>query len=106
MEDLNIFGETFIMDAKLGLLRSKLRLLHQTLEKGEIKSLTRGLLTFISRWSKKKCWLRIGTIVKKYTEIHNEPNLQRLKILNTNRFISSENILGVLNSPEMLSLKN
>ena len=105
MEDLNIFAETFILDAKLGLLRSKLRLLHQTLDKGELKSLTRGLLTFISRWPKKKCWLRIGTIVKKYTELYKINSLNRFKILNAQRFISSEKILKILNSNKPLSIK-
>ena len=107
MEDLNLFVEVFIIDAKLPLLRSKLRLLHQNLEKGEIKILTRGLLTFLTRWPKKKIWLRVGTIISKYTKINGLTTLERTKILNSNRFVNSEEILEILTTRKiMLCVKN
>jgi hypothetical protein len=107
MEDLNLYAEVFIIDAKLPLLRSKLRLLHQTLEKGEIKILTRGLLSFLTRWPNKKIWLRIGTIIGKYAKAYGVSTLERLRILNTNRFVNSDEILEVLTSQKtMLCIKN
>ena len=106
MEDLNLFTEIFLLDAKLPLLQSKLRLLHQNLEKGELKRLTRGLLTFLTRWPKKKVWLRIGTIVDKYTKNKGINTLERIRILNTNRFVNSDSILEALTDKKsLLSIK-
>ena len=107
MEDLNLFVEVFILDAKLPILRSKLRLLHQNLEKGEIKILTRGLLTFLTRWPKKKIWLRVGTIIGKYTKTMGISTLERLRILNTNRFVNPDEILETLMPQKiLLCIKN
>ena len=52
MEDLNLFTEIYIISAEFNLLRSKVRLLHQSLPKESLKSSVRGLLTFLKRCPK------------------------------------------------------
>ena len=106
MEDINLFAEIYILSAEFNLLRSKIRLLHQSLPKGTLKSTVRGLLTFLKRWPKKKIWLRISTILKDYTSKNNINSLYKKRIIENNRFIGHANVLAALNGPTILSIKN
>jgi hypothetical protein len=105
MEDLNLFTEIYILSAEFNLLRSKLRLLHQSLDKGPQKSIVRGLLTFLKRWPKKKIWLRISTILKNFTSKNEITTLRKSRIIESNRFVGHSNILIALTKPQLLSIK-
>ena len=106
MEDLNLYTEIYILSAEFNLIRSKLRLLHQSLGKGQLKSSVRGLLTFLKRWPKKKIWLRISTILKKFTLDGAIPSLKKQRIIESNRFVGHSNILLALTTPTKLQIKN
>ena len=106
LEDLNLYIEHFIGTEKIDLIRSKLRLLHQTLKKGEIKSLVRGILTYLKRWSTKKVWLRLSTIIQMYTSKHQIKTLKKKRIIENNRFIGHGEVLAVLSTTKPLAIKN
>ena len=98
LEDLNLYIEHFIGSRKIELLRSKLRFLHQNLNKGDLKSLVRGILTYLNRWPAKKVWLRVATIVQKYTTDNKVASLQKLRIIENNRFVGHGSVLLALNN--------
>ena len=97
LEDLNLYLEHFIGSKNLDLLRSKLRFLHQNLTKSDLKSLVRGILTYLKRWPTKKIWLRVATIMQKYTTDNNITSLQKRKIIENNRFVGHGSVLKALN---------
>ena len=105
MEDLNLYAEIYILTAEFNLLRSKIRLLHQSLPKGELKSSVRGLLTFLKRWPKKKIWLRISSIMGKFMKNKGVKTLYKRRVIENNRYVGHANILAALNGPEILSIK-
>jgi hypothetical protein len=105
MEDLNLFTEIYIISAEFNLLRSKIRLLHQSLQKGPMKSSVRGLLTFLKRWPKKKIWLRISSILQKFMHENNVFTLKKNKIIEANRFVGHSCILTAFKIGTALPIK-
>ena len=105
MEDLNLFLEVFILTAEFNLLRSKLRLLHQTLPNGQDKSAVRGLLTYLKRWPKKKIWLKVSTILQRFLKTSQIGTLRNKRIIENNRFVGQSDILNILNKPNPLAIK-
>ena len=105
LEDLNLYIEHFIGTKNLDLIRSKLRLLHQKLEKGNLKSQVRGALTYLKRWSLKKVWLRLSTIIKMFTTQHQIKTLHKRRIIENNRFVGHGEVLSSLKTSSTLEIK-
>jgi hypothetical protein len=105
LEDLNLYIEHFIGTKNLELIRSKLRLLHQKLEKGNLKSQVRGALTYLNRWPLKKVWLRLSTIIQMFTTHNQIKTLYKRRILENNRFIGHGAVLTILKNQTPLAIK-
>jgi hypothetical protein len=105
MEDLNTFTEIYVISAEFNLLRSKLRLLHQSMPKSDLKSVVRGLLTFLKRWPKKRIWLKISTILQRFMKDYEINSLKKIRIIEANRFVGHSNILTAFKIETNLPIK-
>ena len=90
LQDMENFVKLHIGDACPLLLREKLRFLHRILLPGKSKSITRGLLTYYTRWSRMKILNKIIDLVSFLCDtklgrdnLISEPFIYKDKILST-----------------------
>ena len=93
VQDLNIYIANHIHDAQFPLLREKLRFLARNTT-GKTKTIIRGTLVYMTRWSRMRVWLRVTQIINNICDEHSFNTLEQENVLQFHRFTRTRDVIG------------